>query len=738
MTSTDQVDVLLQFQLSVMQDLQHRLLNAAPLTTLWVNSPLSRRIEQAVPPLEVQACWNKPDVTLSDEGVELAADLTGGARQAPSLRILTLDGTVSARQTFTSAVDTTQCPYVCVTEPSPLQVDLRQLKISYEGSRWPELLATLNPAKEATALRPVLASQLFGQLARLPLTCMPCSLPLRVPDQAGRVAAGTLPIKRAVPGLFATPASVALGFQLSDQHANPALSVGVMPPQSPYNAAIALSEHGLNTLHLCTRGVASGQMHHTQLGEIAWRWDNLSVKLRQDVLAVSGLLDQQGMKRAVEAELKSGVVNEGCLQSQIVSSNLDASGTETLLAAWNGVLTMLLRARAANSQDQDERDAARLYQCFALPTSTQTIECVAQELLVTDEQLILYYTLPTSEQEVPLEIPPPKPGVSITQPHLPQQTAQGVPITIELDAHILKDSTPPYDYAWTNDLSPNPVPQFGATYRISTVPVAATAAGAEPQTLTTAHLKVIDMFGQVAQTQVPAKYLPAPKKQQPSPKMARASLASASQGMIGSLPTWLLVALAGIVVLAASGITFALTLGGGGGTPSRPGSIAEFAVPTASSHPDGITAGPDGNLWFKESYASKIGRITSRGAITEFPAPTQFIGAITKGPDGNLWFNESFRGIGRITPGGSISEFPLPAADSSPTAITAGPDGNRWFIEPGTNKIGRITPSGKITGYSAPPDLASDAPGSRTAGLPGIFLLVIPFDGPYVQRTPAR
>jgi hypothetical protein len=80
MASADQFDILLQFQQTVMQDLQHRILNAAPLTTLWVKSPLSRRIEQAIPSLEVKACWNKPDVTVSDGGVELSAELNGGVR----------------------------------------------------------------------------------------------------------------------------------------------------------------------------------------------------------------------------------------------------------------------------------------------------------------------------------------------------------------------------------------------------------------------------------------------------------------------------------------------------------------------------------------------------------------------------------------------------------------------------------------------------------------------------------
>jgi streptogramin lyase len=87
------------------------------------------------------------------------------------------------------------------------------------------------------------------------------------------------------------------------------------------------------------------------------------------------------------------------------------------------------------------------------------------------------------------------------------------------------------------------------------------------------------------------------------------------------------------------------------------GPFAEFPVPTAGGVPNGITAGPDGNLWFTELNADKIGRITPAGEIVEFPLPTtnsQTLG-ITAGPDGNLWFAESARNqIGRITPAGQL------------------------------------------------------------------------------------
>jgi hypothetical protein len=93
---------------------------------------------------------------------------------------------------------------------------------------------------------------------------------------------------------------------------------------------------------------------------------------------------------------------------------------------------------------------------------------------------------------------------------------------------------------------------------------------------------------------------------------------SAPARVIGSAPKWLHIALAGLVVIVASGITLAVlrTHPPGGGT------ITAFSVPTAGSSLSAITAGPDGNLWFTEPNGNKIGRITPGGATTGFSAPT--------------------------------------------------------------------------------------------------------------------
>jgi streptogramin lyase len=153
-----------------------------------------------------------------------------------------------------------------------------------------------------------------------------------------------------------------------------------------------------------------------------------------------------------------------------------------------------------------------------------------------------------------------------------------------------------------------------------------------------------------------------------------------------------LVPTVGLLMMCATGI-------------SRGQAIQVFAVPTANSDPNSITAGPDGNLWFTEQAGGKVGKITTAGVITEFPIPTPASSpnGIATGPDGNLWFTEGFPSkIGRITPAGAITEFSIPT-NSGPNAIVAGADGNLWFTE-FSNKIGRMTTTGVFTEFPIPID----------------------------------
>ena len=152
-----------------------------------------------------------------------------------------------------------------------------------------------------------------------------------------------------------------------------------------------------------------------------------------------------------------------------------------------------------------------------------------------------------------------------------------------------------------------------------------------------------------------------------------------------------------------------------------PGQIAEFQLPAGSS-PEGITAGPEGNLWFTEWGTNKIGRITPSGQITEFalPSASTHPTSITAAPEGDLWFTEASGKdkIGRITPAGEVIGFAVPVGEE-PEQIVAGPEGDLWFTaaqDEGGGEIGRITPSGQITAF---PIYSEGAPSAITVAPEG-------------------
>jgi virginiamycin B lyase len=146
--------------------------------------------------------------------------------------------------------------------------------------------------------------------------------------------------------------------------------------------------------------------------------------------------------------------------------------------------------------------------------------------------------------------------------------------------------------------------------------------------------------------------------------------------------------------------------------PAAAAAIDEYPV---GANPGGITAGPDGALWFVEERIGEptpaVARITTAGAVTSrFPIPSagttlpptdpNYVNAldqITAGPDGALWFTQPRDNqIGRITTAGDLTEYTLSVPGARPDAITLGPDNNLWFTAPGAAAIGRITPGGSI------------------------------------------
>jgi streptogramin lyase len=154
------------------------------------------------------------------------------------------------------------------------------------------------------------------------------------------------------------------------------------------------------------------------------------------------------------------------------------------------------------------------------------------------------------------------------------------------------------------------------------------------------------------------------------------------------------------------------------------GTITEYSLPSLpeESRPVGIAVGPDKNLWFTDYGSGKIGKITTSGAITEYsieypiPSAVQPSGIVAGPEKEDLWFADyGTSRIGKITTSGTITEYSLPE-HSKPYGIAAGPDGNVWFADYGTSKIGKITTSGIITEYSLP---SGSVPDGITAGPDG-------------------
>ena len=166
--------------------------------------------------------------------------------------------------------------------------------------------------------------------------------------------------------------------------------------------------------------------------------------------------------------------------------------------------------------------------------------------------------------------------------------------------------------------------------------------------------------------------------------------------------------------------TSAATSGSGTGT-CVPGIGCTGGGATVNVQFNGIVTGPDGALWFANttSQSPSIGRLTTAGVLTQFPAPSSVVPSqIAAGADGKLWFTIINMGypvaapklIYRMTTAGVVTSFPT---SGNPIAITQGPDGAIWFTETlvqfspsGSTQtlvgswIGRIDGGGTLTEYS--------------------------------------
>lgn len=156
------------------------------------------------------------------------------------------------------------------------------------------------------------------------------------------------------------------------------------------------------------------------------------------------------------------------------------------------------------------------------------------------------------------------------------------------------------------------------------------------------------------------------------------------------------------------------------------GTSSTFTLPNAIMV-TGLVAGPDGNLWFCGSYASKkatlagVGYVTPAGASTLYEvkgAATPVLTSIASGSDGNLYTTDENGNIDQIAPGsGAITTFsvgghPLYITNSSNTMV---------YSDASTAQLSVITKTGEFTVYPAP---SGERPGFVARKSDGTVLFV--------------
>ena len=119
------------------------------------------------------------------------------------------------------------------------------------------------------------------------------------------------------------------------------------------------------------------------------------------------------------------------------------------------------------------------------------------------------------------------------------------------------------------------------------------------------------------------------------------------------------------------------------------------------SGPYGITAGPDGALWFTNHGNDSIGRITTAGTVTNYTGPGSTARRDHGRPDGALWFTNYGERLDRADHHRGSGHQLHRHRHQRPLGITAGPDGALWFTNYGdATRSGGSPPTGTVTNYT--------------------------------------
>jgi hypothetical protein len=237
----------------------------------------------------------------------------------------------------------------------------------------------------------------------------------------------------------------------------------------------------------------------------------------------------------VSSSLRCTLDRQGQLQVKPQTSNVDEATAALVAASWRALLLRLLTAQRDDEPSVVGHGRARLDQRFLLPGTSIAVDAHVSSLLLAEDGLTLRYAIPLSNARSMRRSPERIPQVRLTQKQLePVQVSEGQPVSAQMRAevraisptihdHFLTqgvtwdalvatcagDSYPPYDYAWSTDLRPDPTRHQRYSQLALTVRPTRGGTPGTRSLLTRAYVTVIDMFGQAARTDAPVWYFPA-------------------------------------------------------------------------------------------------------------------------------------------------------------------------------------------------------------------------------------
>jgi virginiamycin B lyase len=159
----------------------------------------------------------------------------------------------------------------------------------------------------------------------------------------------------------------------------------------------------------------------------------------------------------------------------------------------------------------------------------------------------------------------------------------------------------------------------------------------------------------------------------------------------------------GLAVDAAGGVWMTDISGQAIRHLARDGSRDSVGVPGALAQLGRLASGPDGAIWFADSWGNSITRLTGQ-ELRAYPAAeanaAPFGVAVDK--HGTVWATLQIANkLMRIDPDGTVSELDLPTGNAVPTDIALDDSGGVWFTELRANKIARLL-DGRFTEFPVP------------------------------------